>query len=90
MSPIEKVQLWYARSPIASALKAFVVVVLTLAVTEWVKLGSFDFSAWQTWVIAALASAIVPALNAANPADKRYGKTYGFLDPSDAGPDGEA
>ena len=89
MSLIEKVQLWYARSPIASAVKSFAVVVVTLAVADWVKLGSIDFAAWQTWTIAALASAIVPALNALNPADKRYGRTYGFIDPSNAGPDGE-
>ena len=47
---------WFARSPLASAGRVFIAVVLTLAVTQWVTNGSIDFAAWQTWVIAALAS----------------------------------
>ncbi len=78
---------WFARSPYASALKSFIAIVVALAVAEWSKSGTIDFSSWQTWVIAALASAVVPALNASNPSDDRYGAySYGG---GDAGQDGD-
>lgn len=65
---------WFATSPLASAARVFVAVVLTLAVTQWVTNGAIDFAAWQTWVIAALASAIPTITRWLNPADVEFGR----------------
>lgn len=73
MSLIDRFGFWFANSPVASAVKAFVAIVVSMAVADWVTSSTISFSKWQTWVIAALAAAIVPALNAANRADYRYG-----------------
>ncbi len=60
---------WFAQSPLASFLRVFVAILLASAVPEFVALGSFDFSKWQSWVIAALASATPLLLRWLNPAD---------------------
>lgn len=65
---------WFARSPLASAARVFAAVVITLAVTQWVTNGTIDFAAWQTWVIAALASAIPTITRWLNPADVEFGR----------------
>lgn len=65
---------WLASSPLASALKVFVAVVLGMAVTDFATSGSIDFGNWQAWVIAALVSAVPVVVNWLNPADARYGK----------------
>ena len=50
-------QAWLAATPLGTALKAFIAIVLTLAVSDFAAHGSIDFGAWQTWVIAGLVSA---------------------------------
>ena len=70
---------WFARSPIASAARVFAAVVLTLAVTQWVTNGSIDFAAWQTWVIAALASVVPTITRWLNPADVEFGRGASFV-----------
>ena len=65
---------WLATSPLATALKSFVSIVLSLAVADWTAHGSINFAAWQTWVIAGLISAVPVIVNWLNPADTRYGK----------------
>ena len=65
---------WFATSPLASALRVFVVVVVTMAVAQWSATGTFDFTAWQTWVIAAIASAVPPVLRWLNPSDVEFGR----------------
>ena len=65
---------WFARSPLASALRVFIAVVITMALAQWTTTGSFDFTAWQTWVIAALASAVPPILRWLNPQDVEFGR----------------
>lgn len=78
---------WLARSPLASALKSFGAVLLTLAVAEWTASGSISFDRWQTWLIAAIASAAPVVVNAMNPQDKRYGRAASrpaVVDPGDA------
>lgn len=64
---------WLATSPLASAAKVFVAIVLTLAVADWAGDGSIDFANWQTWVIAGLGAAVPVIVNWLNPADTRYG-----------------
>ena len=74
---------WFARSPLASALRVFAAVVLTLAVTQWVTNGTIDFAAWQTWVIAALASAVPTITRWLNPADVEFGRGAITFEPFD-------
>lgn len=65
---------WFARSPIASGLRVFLAVLLAALVADWTTAGSISFDRWQTWVIAALASAVPVILRALNPADTAYGR----------------
>jgi hypothetical protein len=81
---------WFARSPLASALRVFAAVVLTLAVTQWVTNGSIDFAAWQTWVIAALASAVPTIVRWLNPADVEFGRGTITFEPFDVWGDDDA
>lgn len=65
---------WFARSPLASALRVFLAVLLAAVVADWTSTGSIAFDRWQTWLIAALASAVPVILRALNPADNAYGR----------------
>lgn len=65
--------IWLGRSPIASAFKIGITVILAMAVAEWTQSGTIAFDKWQTWVIAACASALPVIINYLNPQDGRYG-----------------
>jgi hypothetical protein len=65
--------IWLGRSPLASALKVGISVILAMAVAEWTQSGTIAFDKWQTWVIAACASALPVIVNYLNPQDGRYG-----------------
>jgi hypothetical protein len=65
---------WFATSPLASALRVFAATVLALAVAAWVESGSISLAQWETWVIAALASAVPVMLRWLNPLDGMYGR----------------
>ena len=65
---------WLAASPWGTALKSAVAVVLTLAFADWSTSGSISFANWQTWVIAAVGTALPVVVNAVNPHDPRYGR----------------
>jgi hypothetical protein len=66
--------LWLARSPLATAAKTLVAVLLTLAVAEWASTGEISFDRVETWVIVGLGSVIPMIANWLNPSDPRYGK----------------
>lgn len=66
---------WFATSPIASFLRTALALVVSQAVVDFVKMGHFDFTNAETWVITAFASAIPPLLRWLNPEDKAYGIT---------------
>jgi hypothetical protein len=70
-------QEWFASSPLASALRTFVAVVLTLAVADWTTGGTISLDRWQTWIIAAAASTIPAIARWLNPADKAFGPEAG-------------
>lgn len=72
---VEKFENWLASSPLGSAVKAFIAIVLSMAIADFVSKGTINFASWQTWVIAGLASAVPVVINWLNPADTRYGKT---------------
>jgi len=65
---------WLAASPWGTALKSAIAVVLTLALADWTTSGSISFGKWQTWLIAAFATAVPVIVNALNSADTRYGR----------------
>jgi hypothetical protein len=64
---------WLAKSPLASALRTFVAVVITLAVADWTTGGTISLDRWQTWVIAAATSTLPVIVRWLNPADKAFG-----------------
>ena len=66
---------WLASTPLGTALKTFVAVLLAAVVGDWATAGEISLGNWQTWVIAALVSALPVVVNWLNPADNRYGKT---------------
>lgn len=66
---------WFATSPVASILRTFAAVMLSLAVADWATAGALSLTNWQTWVIGALASSLPTILRALNPADGAYGRT---------------
>lgn len=65
---------WLAATPLGTALKAFIAIILTLALVDWQTRGAIDLANWQAWVLAGLASALPVITNYLNPADGRYGK----------------
>ena len=63
-----------ATSPLGTAVKTFVAVVLDMLVADWVSAGAISLDRWQSWVIAGLVSAVPVVVNWLNPADTRYGR----------------
>lgn len=76
---------WLGRSPIASAVKVGISVILAMAVADWTSAGSISLGRWQTWVIAAASSMLPVIVNYLNPTDGRYGNVVERV----ASPDGE-
>lgn len=64
---------WLATSPLGSAAKVFLGVLLGAVLLTWKSEGVISFDHWQTWLIGALAVAVPIVINALNPADTRYG-----------------
>jgi len=60
---------WFAKSPIASALRVFVAVVLAMIAADWTDGGTISFDRWQTWVIAGVAACIPVIVRWLNPKD---------------------
>ena len=61
---------WFAKAPLASALRAFVAVVLAMLAADWTTAGSISFDRWQTWVIAGVAACVPMIARWLNPADE--------------------
>lgn len=70
---MERFGAWLAGSPMGSAVKVFVSVILSMAVASWAQNGTLSLEAWQTWVIGAAGAALPVIVNWLNPADGRYG-----------------
>jgi hypothetical protein len=60
---------WFAKAPLASALRAFVAVVLAMLAADWAESGAISFDRWQTWVIAGVAACVPMIARWLNPAD---------------------
>lgn len=64
---------WFASSPLASALRIAFAYAIGAAVSEFAKVGNFDFTNWKSWVIGALVISIPIILRWLNPEDTAYG-----------------
>lgn len=73
MTSFEQFKQWFATSPIASFLRVAFALFVSQAMADFVKVGSFDFSNINTWIITALAAAIPGLLRWINPADPAFG-----------------
>jgi len=62
--------IWFADSPYASYARVFLTVVASLAIADWAKVGVFDFTNWQLWLITALASTFPVGARLLNRKDK--------------------
>lgn len=71
---MDSVWAWVTVSPLATAFKTFVAVILSAAVADWATDGVISLGNWQTWVISAAVSALPVVINWLNPMDPRYGK----------------
>jgi len=60
---------WFATSAIASFLRHFLAIVIAGMVAEFAKVGTFDLSNWEAWVIAGLVAATPALLRWLNPQD---------------------
>jgi hypothetical protein len=65
----------FLASPLGSFLRVFVSVALGAWLLDLSGAISIDFSAWETYVVAGLASALPVAIAWLNPADVRFGNT---------------
>jgi hypothetical protein len=64
---------WFAKSPLASFLRAFTATVLTLAVANWTSAATVSFADWRAWVIPALAASLPVITRWINPQDSGFG-----------------
>ena len=64
---------WLASTPLGSAFKTFVAVLIAAAVADFAS-GGINLSGWEPWVIAGMVSALPPVINWLNPDDGRYGR----------------
>ena len=60
---------WFAESKIASYLRVFLSIVIAQAVADFARIGSFDFSNIQAWLIAALVATLPVLMRSLNPED---------------------
>jgi len=65
---------WFSTSPVASALRVFVAIILAAAVADWSTAGTINFASWQTWVIAGAVSALPVITRWLNPYDPAFGR----------------
>ena len=62
-----------ANTPLGTALKTFVAVLLSAVIGSWATDGAISLDKWQTWIISAAVSALPVIVNYLNPVDGRYG-----------------
>jgi len=66
---MEDFKVWFATSKFASYLRSFVAIVVAQAVTEFQKVGHFDFANLESWLIAAIVATLPVLLRLINPQD---------------------
>ena len=67
-------QKWLANTPLGTASKTFVAMIIGSAIADWASHGEISLSSWQPWVISAAVSSIPPVLNWLNPQYTSYGR----------------
>jgi len=71
---LEKLQKSIADTPLGTAFKSFIAIVVAAGVADFVGAGNISLSNWQTWVISGMAATTPIIVNWLNPEDPRYGK----------------
>lgn len=66
---MEQFKVWFASSRLASWLRVFVAIVVAQAIADFAKVGTFDFSNYVAWLIAALVACGPALLRIINPED---------------------
>ena len=64
---------WLAQTPLGSALKTFIAIVLGTMIADWISGGAVNLNHWQAWLIAGAASSVPPIIDWLNPQDNRFG-----------------
>jgi hypothetical protein len=70
---MENFQIWFAKSPIASAFRVALGYALGNMVADFAKVGDFNFTNYKSWLIGALVVFVPLFLRAINPQDKAFG-----------------
>jgi len=65
---------WFATSPVASWLRVFAAIVLGEMVASWIKIGTFDFTNWQGWLLTAVVAVVPMVIRWLNPQDPAFGR----------------
>ena len=65
---------WFAKSPLASALRVAIAFVIGQMVAEFARVGDFDFTNYKSWLIGALVVSIPMVLRWINPQDNAFGR----------------
>lgn len=63
----------FLAGPVGSFARVFVSALLGAWLLSLTDTGEISFSAWETWVVTALVSAIPVVIAALNPSDTRFG-----------------
>jgi len=63
-------QKWFAESLFASFLRSFLAIVIAQAVSDFARLGRFEFGNFEAWLIAALVATLPVLLRVLNPKDE--------------------
>ena len=66
-------QTWLASTPLGTAFKTFIAVLLSAVIGSWATDGAISLDKWQTWIISAAVSALPVIVNYLNPAYSAYG-----------------
>lgn len=66
-------QTWLASTPLGTAFKTFLAVLLSAVIGSWATDGAISLDKWQTWIISAAVSALPVIVNYLNPAYSSYG-----------------
>lgn len=74
---------WFARSPIASAARTFVAIIIAMFIADGADVFAVDATDIRTWIAAGFAAVLPALVRYLNPADPAFGRGSGVNDPFD-------
>lgn len=72
---------WFARSPIASAVRTFVAIIIAMFIADGADVFAVDATDLRTWLAAGFAAVLPALVRYLNPADPAFGRGSGVKDP---------